>query len=73
MNLYQFTAADLQSNVNTGAAALLVQLERDGLLTVPAAQVSRTYAVVVYERGWLGKAWDHVTGKGVEPDSTSCL
>lgn len=66
MNLqyYSVDVTDLTKNANIVKEALLGILERDGLLTKPAAEIAGNYAIVVSKPGWFGKLWKKLKQDG---------
>lgn len=50
-------------NCNVVKEILLEALERDGLLTKPAAEIAQDYAVILAQPGWLGRLFRKVTGE----------
>lgn len=54
MKSYPMELDDLTRNGNQIKEQLLKALEREGLLTKPAEEISAKYAVVVSEPSWFG-------------------
>ena len=62
MNVYSITTEELTKYMNAGKEALLLALEKEGLLTDKAETIAGNYAVVIHEKGVLGKTWDKLRG-----------
>lgn len=49
----------LMTTANTVKEVLLYGLEREGYLVQGTAKdIGEKYAIVIHQRGWLGKLWD---------------
>lgn len=65
MKLYQMGLDDITTNSNAVKEEILKALEREGLLKESAEEISKKYAVVIYEPGWLGRIWQTMINKQV--------
>jgi hypothetical protein len=49
---------EMLKNANAVKEVVLWALEREGLLTKPAAEIGERYAIVLHKKGWFGVLWD---------------
>jgi len=68
-DIYSFDAMGLTENANNIKEAVLMAMERNGLLTKPAAEIARDYAVVLHKRGWLGRLFRRICGGEASEDT----
>jgi hypothetical protein len=55
MKVYTFDSAELTATANSVKEALLIKLERDGLLKQPGDDIAKNYVVVLHRPSWFGK------------------
>lgn len=64
MTIYQQSLEDLNASANGVKAAILLSMEREGYVTPEnAKKFGENYAVIVYEKGFLGKAFSKLLGE----------
>lgn len=62
MEVFNFTADDLTTESNKVKELLLQELERQGLLRVPASKVCSEWAIVVHKPSWFGQVISKAIG-----------
>ena len=65
---YQLDDGKMQEMANWTKRLILIRLEKDGLLTKPAVEISREYQLVIVKKGWFGQLVDKIFGLTAESD-----
>lgn len=64
MTIYQQSLEDLNASANGVKASILAAMEREGYVTPKnAKKFGENYAVIVYEKGFLGKTFSKLLGE----------
>jgi hypothetical protein len=67
--VYTSSEGEVIKNANTVKECVLQALERDGLLTKPAAEIGASYVVVVHRQGWLGRLFKRPAGLSFQDEN----